>query len=103
MGTHPIFESDFDCLTGQMTLVRAARLLTRVTVRPLAVSSVRNVDPNRPGSFLNGPDGRKMERVPTIGPVVAEEGYVSHEYYNHDKVYFQKNKNNVRRNQGRAK
>ena len=94
-----------------MTLVRAARLLTRLTVRPLAVStgnklflknfcffwqdfyvsnsqiSVRNVDPNRPGSFLNGEDGRKTERVNTIGPVAAEEKYVSHEYYNHDKVF----------------
>jgi len=71
-----------------MTLVRAARLLTRLTVRPLAVSTVRNVDPNRPGSFLNGEDGRKTERVNTIGPVAAEEKYVSHEYYNHDKLSF---------------
>ena len=38
------------------------------------------------GSFLNGPDGRKMERDHTIGPVAGETGYVSHEYYNHDKV-----------------
>lgn len=45
------------------------------------------MDPNRPGSFLNGEDGRKTERVNTIGPVAAEEKYVSHEYYNHDKVF----------------
>ena len=51
--------------------------------------SVRNVDPNRPGSFLNGEDGRQTERVNTIGPVAAEEKYVSHEYYNHDKVFFE--------------
>ena len=49
--------------------------------------SVRNVNPNRPGSFLNGEDGRQTERVNTIGPVAAEEKYVSHEYYNHDKVF----------------
>ena len=40
----------------------------------------------RPGSFLNGPDGRPLDRTPTKGPPSAETAYHSHEYYNHDKV-----------------
>lgn len=39
-----------------------------------------------PGSYLNGVEGRTIPKTNNIGPISAEEGYGSHEYYNHDKV-----------------
>ena len=41
-----------------------------------------------PGSYLNGAEGRTIPKTNNIGPQSAEEAYNSHEYYNHDKVFF---------------
>ena len=81
--------------------------LARVSVRSLSHTRILASGPapfnNLPGSFLNGEDGRTMEKVADIGPPAAEEvllsdspdfcisifqAYKSHEYYNHDKVSF---------------
>merc|ERR1711892_964364 len=75
MGTHPIFESDFDCLTECSYVAWPVAL----TGGPAPFNAL-------PGSFLNGEDGREMLKKPEIGPVGKEEAYQSHEYYNHDKV-----------------
>merc|ERR1712221_31420 len=50
MGTHPIFESDFDCLTVQKLIMNrvalaAPRVAPRVVMRPLSVSAQsRDID-----------------------------------------------------------
>merc|ERR1712110_498378 len=58
MGTHPIFESDFDCLTDffvslimNSLLKVAPRIATRVAVRPLSVS-VANRDIDTAAKFI---------------------------------------------------
>merc|ERR1712088_748900 len=60
MGTHPIFESDFDCLTEVLSVslnMLAARLSTmpklasRIAVRPLSVS-VANRDIDTAAKFI---------------------------------------------------
>ena len=51
--------------------------LARVSVRSLSHTRILASGPapfnNLPGSFLNGEDGRTMEKVADIGPPAAEE------------------------------
>merc|ERR1712048_335565 len=56
MGTHPIFESDFDCLTEvdptmNRVVLAAPRLATRTAVRPLA-TTVANRDIDTAAKFI---------------------------------------------------
>merc|ERR1711990_1136401 len=88
MGTHPIFESDFDCLTeSKMLRLVAAKASTRL----VSYTAVRcAADPanfnNMPGSYLNGEQGREMEKKADIGPVAAEAVYEAHADCNHMRV-----------------
>ena len=51
--------------------------VARTGIRTLSVSRIVASGPapfnDLPGSFLNGEDGRQMEKVPDIGPPSAEE------------------------------
>merc|ERR1712137_183196 len=44
MGTHPIFESDFDCLTERMKLFAAIAVLASVFADELQVDTVKAID-----------------------------------------------------------
>merc|ERR1712021_21695 len=62
MGTHPIFESDFDCLTEiapfnmNRVVLAAPRLATRTAVRPLA-TTVANRDIDTAAKFIGAGAG----------------------------------------------
>merc|ERR1739838_1028337 len=53
MGTHPIFESDFDCLTEMFALRRSMALTTRVALAPKGEPTTAST-PNTPARKIDG-------------------------------------------------
>merc|ERR1711970_1591737 len=68
MGTHPIFEPDFDCLTEiapfnmNRVVLAAPRLATRTAVRPLA-TTVANRDIDTAAKFIVAGSGAGIGTV----------------------------------------
>merc|ERR1712212_243081 len=81
MGTHPIFESDFDCLTESKNMSRLVlTAVRRLTVRPLCVPVYQSRsftfsknDENRDESKAE-PASDEKEATPTMGELMAQIG-----------------------------
>merc|ERR1712119_16578 len=73
MGTHPIFESDFDCLTELKML---SRLATRISRRPAGVFQTKSSVLYTPPRFANSHDISSGNMVIGIGISVIFSGTV---------------------------
>jgi len=70
MGTHPIFESDFDCLTERSL---SSDIKMGMTTRMQTSRATKGRTPRRPTHVEPlGPQVRKLNSMPTLAPTTAE-------------------------------